>query len=259
MEDSDKNGFNGTCAKNLQPCSTCNGRGRAATRSEEQDDPRILIPELCRLFYNLGWCTGTGGGISVKHKDLIYIAPSAVQKERIQPEDIFVQDINGKDIELPPTSKRLRKSQCTPLFMLAYVHRKAGAVIHSHSKHSVYATLVYKGKEFRIRHLEMIKGVKKDSTGKYYRYDEELVIPIVENTPEERDLEDRMNRAMMDYPDACAVLVRRHGFYVWGDTWQQAKAMCEALDYLFEISVELHRLGIAPVVDELSVPEEAYV
>jgi methylthioribulose-1-phosphate dehydratase len=28
--------------------------------------PRKLIPELCRLFYNLGWVTGTGGGISMR-------------------------------------------------------------------------------------------------------------------------------------------------------------------------------------------------
>lgn len=28
--------------------------------------PRRLIPELCRLFYQLGWVTGTGGGISIK-------------------------------------------------------------------------------------------------------------------------------------------------------------------------------------------------
>lgn len=31
------------------------------------EHPRNLIPELCRLFYNLGWVTGTGGGISIKH------------------------------------------------------------------------------------------------------------------------------------------------------------------------------------------------
>jgi hypothetical protein len=31
-----------------------------------EEHPRKLIPELCRLFYNLGWVTGTGGGISIK-------------------------------------------------------------------------------------------------------------------------------------------------------------------------------------------------
>lgn len=50
----------------------------------------------------------------------IYIAPSGVQKERILPEDLFVQDIDGKDIKLPPSFKCLKKSQCTPLFMCAY-------------------------------------------------------------------------------------------------------------------------------------------
>jgi len=28
--------------------------------------PAILIPELCKLFHNLGWVTGTGGGISIR-------------------------------------------------------------------------------------------------------------------------------------------------------------------------------------------------
>lgn len=50
----------------------------------------------------------------------VYIAPSGVQKERILPEDLFVQDIEGHDLELPPSHKKLKKSQCTPLFMCAY-------------------------------------------------------------------------------------------------------------------------------------------
>lgn len=33
---------------------------------QDKDHPRVLIPELCRLFYQLGWVTGTGGGISLK-------------------------------------------------------------------------------------------------------------------------------------------------------------------------------------------------
>lgn len=88
----------------------------------------------------------------------IYIAPSGVQKERICPEDIFVQDIAGQDLELPPPEKKLKKSQCTPLFMCAYISRNAGAVIHTHSKFAVMATLLWPGTEFRVTHLEMIKG-----------------------------------------------------------------------------------------------------
>lgn len=38
--------------------------------------------------------------------DDIYIAPSAVQKERILPEDMFVQNIEGDDIQTPPEYKK---------------------------------------------------------------------------------------------------------------------------------------------------------
>ena len=46
----------------------------------------------------------------------------------------------------------------------------AGAVIHTHSKHCVMVTLLYPGKEFRITHQEMIKGMKKATTGVNYRW-----------------------------------------------------------------------------------------
>ena len=41
----------------------------------------------------------------------------------------------------------------------------AGAVIHTHSKAAVMATLISPGKEFRITHQEMIKGVQRGQTG----------------------------------------------------------------------------------------------
>lgn len=57
----------------------------------------------------------------------------------------------------PHLINRLKKSQCTPLFMLPYRQRNAGAVIHTHSPKAVMATLLWPGKEFRCTHLEMIK------------------------------------------------------------------------------------------------------
>src|SRR5690242_20046949 len=48
-----------------------------------------LVCELCRLFYQLGWASGTGGGISIRDEHGVWMAPSGVQKERIDPADVF--------------------------------------------------------------------------------------------------------------------------------------------------------------------------
>ncbi|KNC86588.1 hypothetical protein SARC_01269 [Sphaeroforma arctica JP610] len=61
--------------------------------------------------------------------------------------------------------------------------------------HAVLATLLY-GKEFRITHQEMIKGIKRDGKGVNLKYFETLVVPIIDNTPEERDLTTFMADAM---------------------------------------------------------------
>jgi ribulose-5-phosphate 4-epimerase/fuculose-1-phosphate aldolase len=54
-------------------------------------------------------------------------------------------------------------------------------------------------------------------------YLSELVIPIIENTPHEEDLADSLGDAIRRYPKATAVLVRRHGIYIWGATWMQVR------------------------------------
>lgn len=49
--------------------------------SQNPEHPANVICELCRLFYDQNWVTGTGGGMSVRDGDLVYLAPSGVQKE----------------------------------------------------------------------------------------------------------------------------------------------------------------------------------
>ncbi|GFN98750.1 methylthioribulose-1-phosphate dehydratase [Plakobranchus ocellatus] len=224
----------------------------------DEEHPRRLIVELLKQFYHLGWVTGTGGGMSIKHGDEIFISPSGVQKERIKHDDMFVQTINNEDLCIPVAKKNLKKSQCTPLFMKAYTMRNAGAVIHSHSKAAVMATLLYPGTEFSITHQQVIRGIKKCQSGTHYRYDEELVVPIIENAPAEDDLISGMVQAMEDYPESPAVLVRRHGLYVWGESWQKCKIMCECYDYLFDIAVRMKTAGLDPTAQP-SYPKGAYV
>lgn len=201
-------------------------------------DPRETICELCRQFYDQGWVSGTGGGISLRVDGRVYMAPSGVQKERLEPADLFVLDEDGEVIEAPADGA-LKLSQCSPLFFNAFKLRGAGAVLHSHSVNAMLATLLYE-QEFRVTHLEMMKGIT--GTG----YHDELVVPILENTAHECDLADAMATAIQKYPASHAVLVRRHGVYVWGEDWVKAKTHAECYDYLFESAVKMRQLGLDP-------------
>ena len=130
--------------------------------------------------------------------------------------------------------------------MLAYDNREANCVIHSHSHWANLASAITNGElsvngklndEFIIREQEMIKGIKKGSTTTSHTYYDELVVPIIDNTAFEKDLVLSMKDAIDNYPNTNAVLVRNHGVYVWGKTWQSAKTMAECYDYLFKLKV----------------------
>lgn len=90
---------------------------------------RELTCELCRQFYECGWVTGTGGSISIRYGNRIYMTPSGVQKERIRPDEVFLMDISGSVLGSPPqkvANKPPKLTDCAPLFFHAYRLRNAG-------------------------------------------------------------------------------------------------------------------------------------
>ncbi len=208
---------------------------------------RSLVVELCRQFYGLGWVSGTGGGVSIRTGGHIYVAPSGVQKERLAEEDLYVLAEDGTILE-KPRSPGLEPSACTPLFLAAYGLRGAGAVIHSHALPAMLATLISR-EAFECTELEMIKGIAG------HGYHDRLIVPVIENTAHECDLADAMARAIEAFPRTQAVLVRRHGVYIWGRDWVEAKTQAECYHYLFEAAVRMQELGLradqpaAPVLE----------
>ena len=194
-----------------------------------------------RFRYTQGHVSGTGGGISIKAGENIVMAPSGVQKERMEPCDMFVLDASGNVVHTPaakpPPNKPPKLSECAPLFMSAYELRGAGAVLHGHSMNAMLASLMFED-EFQITHVEMIKGISG------HGFYDTLRVPIIENTARECELTDRLREAMEKYPKSYAVLVKRHGVYVWGDTWIQAKTQFESYEYLFETAVKMRGMGI---------------
>lgn len=204
----------------------------------ENARPQQIIVDLCRRFYDLGWATGTGGGISVREGDRVFMAPSGVQKERIDPADVYELDLEAQVVS-GPTRAGLKPSECAPLFFNAFRMRDAGAVLHSHGMYAMLASLT-DGDAFEITEIEMIKGIVG------HGYYDKLVVPIIDNTAHECDLADSMARAMEAHPKTQAVLVRRHGVYIWGPTWEKAKTQAECYHYLFEAAVRMRALGLNP-------------
>ncbi len=215
---------------------------------EEGRTVRALVAQLCECFYKAGWATGTGGGVSIRvggpkenRPYRIFVAPSGVQKEDMVGDDVFELDME-RNVVAPPKTPNLRQSACTPLWYVVYQRvPSAMCVIHTHSMHAQMATLLDQTEQssvLQITHLEMLKGVGNHS------YDSILEIPIIDNRPTEDLLAEQLDAAIAKYPKCNAVLVRRHGVYVWGDSWEQAKAQCESFDYLFESAVKMRSMGL---------------
>ncbi|CCD23969.1 methylthioribulose 1-phosphate dehydratase MDE1 NDAI_0C03090 [Naumovozyma dairenensis CBS 421] len=216
------------------------------------DDPRHpanLICTLCEQFFHNNWCTGTGGGISMKHPTTnhYYLAPSGVQKEQMKPEDIFVMDSQTLEyLRVPP---KYKPSACTPLFLACYKKRNAGGIIHTHSQNADVCSLIFKD-QLKIANIEQIKAIPSGNidptTGKdiSLSFFDTLSIPIIENVAHEEDLIDSLNDVLDKNPHTCAVIVRRHGIFVWGPTIDKAKIYNEAIDYLMELAIKMYQLGI---------------
>ncbi|GME84344.1 unnamed protein product [Ambrosiozyma monospora] len=236
------------CSHATTPQKQENVKGKADNNqlviSSDPEHPANLICELCRMFYNNGWVTGTGGGISIRDGNHIFVAPSGVQKERMVPENMFVMDLEKQEYLRRP--EIYKPSACTPLFLSAYTMRNAGACIHTHSQNAVMVSLLF-DKVFEISSIEQIKALPKIVEPGNLWYSDKLVIPIIENTEKEEDLTDSLQEAIREYPGATAVLVRRHGIYVWGETVWKAKIYNEAIDYLLEIALKMKQFNIPTV------------
>jgi len=195
---------------------------------------RDLLCELLRTFHANGWISGTGGGIcALEAPGRLLLAPTGVHKELVKPEDFFVVDAGTGDVLEAPPDDSLRPSECGDIFRTVIRRREAGAVVHSHALSAVLACDLAGGDELLIERLEMLKGIPGvTNTDKH-------LVPVVTNTPRERDLTAAVEGVLDDdrFASACAIGVRDHGAYIWGaDVWD-AKKHTEVYHFLFEATV----------------------
>ncbi|ULT80485.1 hypothetical protein L5515_016683 [Caenorhabditis briggsae] len=85
------------------------------------DEGPMTLENFTKLmvqFYDLGWMRGSGGAMGCISGNELMISPSALQKERIEKQDVFVYDISQKTEVQRPANKRIAVSSCSVLFSL---------------------------------------------------------------------------------------------------------------------------------------------
>jgi methylthioribulose-1-phosphate dehydratase len=201
----------------------------------EQQTREILV-ELLREFHGRGWVSGTGGGICGPADDGgLLLAPTGVLKERVRPGEFFVVDPQDGHVIRPADDPSLRPSECNAIFGLTHRKRAAWSVVHSHALTAVLAAdlVANRGDHLEIRDLEMLKGIPGVGNQDVHR------VPVIRNTPREAELVEQLTAVFEDprFATACAVLVRDHGAYIWGDGVWDAKRHTEVYHFLFEATV----------------------
>jgi methylthioribulose-1-phosphate dehydratase len=201
----------------------------------EQQTREILV-ELLREFHGRGWVSGTGGGICGPADDGgLLLAPTGVLKERVRPSEFFVVDPQDGHVIRPADDPSLRPSECNAIFGLTHRKRAAWSVVHSHALTAVLAAdlVTSRSDHLEIRDLEMLKGIPGVGNQDVH------LVPVIRNTPREAELVAQLTAVFEDprFATACAVLVRDHGAYIWGDGVWDAKRHTEVYHFLFEATV----------------------
>src|SRR3954452_24455559 len=160
----------------------------ALNERESLDDGRSLelLCELLREFHGRAWVSGTGGGIcGPTENGNLFLAPTGVHKELVQPADFFVVSTADGSVVRPPEDPALRPSECGPIFCASARIRGAGSSMHSHALIAVLAAdlAVDAGQDhLELRGLAMLKGIRGGTNEDVHR------VPVIRNTARERDL-----------------------------------------------------------------------
>eukprot|EP00166_Cyanidium_caldarium_P001923 ctg_2018.g552 len=189
------------------------------------EDAVSVITGLCREMYRHGWVTGTGGGISVRQGDT----------ERSGATPTAQHGAAGVAV-LPAVYARVSDAQRRSLYPHALASGGPG--------HAAAAD-------------RRCRGVSYDTPG-----DDQgrAAARISRHVGGAGDRQHRTGgatggvdgRGHASVHATPAVLVRRHGLYVWGRDYVQAKTVNECLDYLFEVACRMHAMGI----DHTQVPPD---
>ena len=176
------------------------------------------------------WCEGTGGNFSVVVQDdpiHLLMAPSGVNKGRLEPAELVVVDEKNNVIE-----GRGRASAETTLHLEIIRQLKSGAVLHTHSIEATVLSDHFKEQaKIQLEGWEMLKGLKGITS-----HETSIDIPIVPNNQNIKELSQTVRPYLSN--SLPGLLVAGHGLYAWGNSLEEAQRHVEILEFLFSVVLQ---------------------
>lgn len=203
--------------------------------TEEELSKNALTKELAHcgnLFHVWQWSLASSSNYSaLLDSNRIIVSKSGIDKEFMTPHDFMLVDIEAKPV--PPFEKFKPSAEA---FLHTQIYKKptlfnALAVLHTHSKFSVYFSRRYiKEGALSISGFEMQKIFDGINT-----HESTIEIPVFSNSQKMEDIMQQFEKYLSAKGAPVAYLIEGHGIYTWAKTVLHAKQKLEAIEHLFEI------------------------
>jgi methylthioribulose-1-phosphate dehydratase len=178
-----------------------------------------------RHLHDKGHSPGTSTNYSFKDSsNQTWVTRSGIDKSEIREEDFILLDDNGKVAE---GYKDIKPSAETDIHTVLYnLFPDANVVLHSHSVFPIALTSLMKGNHLSFSGYEMQKGLSGIVT-----HDGIVEIPILDNSQDMAFFKHELTYRKSELNQGI-FMIRKHGFYAWGENLFEAKRHLESFDYL---------------------------
>lgn len=186
--------------------------GTSAEADAAADEARVQLVGCGRDLLSRGLLSQTSGNLSIRLGGQIFITPSSMEYDRIEPSDIVVLGLDGS-----VRSGSRRPSSETPLHCLVYATRPdVSAIVHTHSPHAT--TLAVLGMPIpAVHYMIAVADTTEVAVADYATY----------GTPElARNVRDAFRAP------AKACLIANHGLIAGGGSLREAAVVAEAMETL---------------------------
>ncbi|HEV2851934.1 MAG TPA: methylthioribulose 1-phosphate dehydratase [Thermoanaerobaculia bacterium] len=211
---------------------------------EDSGDPRDLLADAARLFYERGWMAGTAGNLSLRLEDgSFWITASGKLKGRLRREDFLriAPGTPGGEV-LERGRPEDRPSAETSLHDAIYrLFPEARACFHVHSVPGNVAARLADGGALRLPPLEMIKGFG------IWEEEPDVSLAVFPNHAHVPRIAEEMAASFAARPPRVpGFLIRDHGLTTWGRDADAALNHVELFEYLFGFLSAARAAGLKP-------------